>query len=83
MLSPSSTSFEAVIEQEAVLSDLHTVEESFLNQKSRIKWLNEGDKNSQYFFRAIKGKKSKMRISSIQNDDGVVLFEDTEILLSF
>lgn len=45
--------------------DLCKVEESLAHQKSRIQWLGLGDRNSKFFFRAIKGNINKGRISSV------------------
>lgn len=50
--------------QESVLSNLTVVEEAFLKQKSKVKWLNESDQNSKYFHRVIKGRQAKMKIVS-------------------
>lgn len=42
-------------------------EEKFLIQKSKVNWLREGDRNSEYFHRIIKGKQHRSRIQSITN----------------
>lgn len=63
--SHASFSHETVAEQEAVLSELIVIEEAFLRQKSRVRWLNKSDQNSKYFHRVIKGRQEKMKISAI------------------
>lgn len=45
--------------------DLCKVDESLAHQKSRIQWLGLGDRNSKFFFKAIKGNINKGRISSV------------------
>ncbi|KAL7168280.1 hypothetical protein ACSBR2_038674 [Camellia fascicularis] len=58
--------------------ELCKVEESLAHQKSRIQWLGLGDRNSKFFFRAIKGNINKGRISSVVlcNGDRVTKNED-------
>lgn len=45
-------------------------EESFYKHKSKVQWLELGDQNSSFFFRAVKGCQSKSRIRSLTRDDG-------------
>ncbi|GJR46912.1 RNA-directed DNA polymerase, eukaryota, reverse transcriptase zinc-binding domain protein [Tanacetum coccineum] len=40
-------------------------EEKLLAQKARINWLNEGDKNSSFFHKVIKGRRSRNRVDVI------------------
>ncbi|KAI3756901.1 hypothetical protein L6452_04433 [Arctium lappa] len=45
-------------------------EERFLIQKAKIDWLREGDKNSAFFHKSVKGRASRNRIDTIQDADG-------------
>nr|GEZ70209.1 hypothetical protein [Tanacetum cinerariifolium] len=47
-------------------------EEKVLYQQARIKWLNEGDKNSIYFHRVLKGKSNKSKVFSLYDDAGII-----------
>ena len=38
------------------LCEAESSEEKFLYQQASIKWLNEGDKNSKYFYKVLKGR---------------------------
>ncbi|GJU58820.1 RNA-directed DNA polymerase, eukaryota, reverse transcriptase zinc-binding domain protein [Tanacetum coccineum] len=51
--------------KEAVLD-----EEKLLRQKTKITWLNEGDKNSAYFYIVLKGRLNRNKIMSICAEDG-------------
>lgn len=46
------------------------IDKAFLRQKSRVKWLKEGDQNTTYFHRMVKGHTAKQRISCLSCDDG-------------
>lgn len=61
------------------LSELLAAEESFLRQRSRVKWLKEGDQNCRFFHNYVKGKPARSRISSLINVEGHLLFEETKI----
>jgi hypothetical protein len=58
---------------------LAEVEESFLRKKSRLQWLNLGDKNSKFFFNSVKGFHSRNRILSIHDDNGMCLTDAREV----
>nr|GEZ41484.1 hypothetical protein [Tanacetum cinerariifolium] len=45
-------------------------EESFLRQKSKVEWLNAGDRNSKYFHNVLKGKRNRNIISYVEDMDG-------------
>ncbi|GJY24300.1 RNA-directed DNA polymerase, eukaryota, reverse transcriptase zinc-binding domain protein [Tanacetum coccineum] len=47
-------------------------EEKFLYQQTRIKWLNEGDKNSSYFHKVLKERSNKSKVFSLYDDAGVI-----------
>ncbi|XP_071687205.1 uncharacterized protein [Rutidosis leptorrhynchoides] len=49
-------------------------EMKILKQKVRVKWLEDGDKNSKYFHSILKSRKSKSRVESICNDHGQRFF---------
>ena len=46
------------------------IEEDFLRQKSRIQWLDAGDKNSSFFFKSISSRRNNSKIITIQRQDG-------------
>ncbi|XP_071728479.1 uncharacterized protein [Rutidosis leptorrhynchoides] len=47
-----------------------------LQQKTKIKWLSEGDKNTEYFHKVLKSRKQKARVESICNEDNTRFYGD-------
>ncbi|XP_055802719.1 uncharacterized protein LOC129871761 [Solanum dulcamara] len=45
------------------------LEESMLKQKTQLHWFKEGDVNSKYFHALIRGRRRKLYIHKIQNED--------------
>ncbi|GJY32208.1 RNA-directed DNA polymerase, eukaryota, reverse transcriptase zinc-binding domain protein [Tanacetum coccineum] len=54
-------------------------EEKLLRQKAKVTWLAEGDKNSAYFHKFIKGRLNRSRIMSICAEDGKREITEEEI----
>jgi len=61
-------------EEEAHLVKLHgdlsRDEENFLRQKSRVHWINLGDRHSKFFFRSMQQGYSRSKILSLSETDG-------------
>ncbi|XP_055824484.1 uncharacterized protein LOC129893019 [Solanum dulcamara] len=55
------------------------LEDSMLKQKTQLQWFKEGDKNSKYFHAIIRGRRRKLFIHRIQNDEGNWLQGDDDI----
>ncbi|GJT83580.1 RNA-directed DNA polymerase, eukaryota, reverse transcriptase zinc-binding domain protein [Tanacetum coccineum] len=51
-------------------------EYKLLSQKAMINWLKDGDKNTAFFHKVVKGRKHRSRIESICDDNGVRYFRD-------
>ncbi|XP_071906154.1 uncharacterized protein [Coffea arabica] len=66
-------------ELKKLLIDAYKKEEQFWHQKSRIKWLKEGDQNSAYFHACVATRRKKNRISKIQKAQGGWCENDAEI----
>lgn len=54
-------------------------EEIFWKQKSRVKWLKEGEHNTKFFHRSTIANQTHNRISSIKNEDGQIQQTHDEI----
>ncbi|XP_071698643.1 uncharacterized protein [Rutidosis leptorrhynchoides] len=48
-------------------------EERFLKQKVKVDWLREGDSNSGYFHKVIKGRQNRSHIASIVGPNGLLI----------
>lgn len=55
--------------------DLRSKEESFFRQKSRVKWLEEGDRNTKFFHHYIKKRQIRNRILSVMDASGFQITE--------
>ena len=55
------------------LEELLLKEEVYWRQKSRIKWIKEGDCNSKFFHRVANGRRNKKFIKSLVSKEGVTL----------
>ncbi|KAL7586020.1 hypothetical protein Lser_V15G46368 [Lactuca serriola] len=64
------------------LKKAYEKEECFLKQKAKIQWLKDGDNNSKFFHKMVKGRVHKSRIEAIMNNDGEWL-EGEEIYKEF
>ncbi|XP_071939977.1 uncharacterized protein [Coffea arabica] len=61
------------------LSKAYKEEELYWSQKSRNRWLKEGDKNTAFFHQCVLAKRKRNRISVLQKSDGNWCRSDKEI----
>jgi len=54
-------------------------EESYYKQKSRIQWLQLGDRNTSFFHKSLLHRQVRNRIHSLQDEDGNVIHEQQEL----
>ncbi|KAL7165281.1 hypothetical protein ACSBR2_041050 [Camellia fascicularis] len=54
-------------------------EEMFLHQRSCVRWLNFGDKNSRFFHASLIQRRQRNQLLRLQTEDGVWLNSDSEI----
>lgn len=59
--------------------NLRNAEEAFYRQKSRVQWINLGDKNTQFFCRVVKAKRAKSTIKVLFAEDGEKLTDIQDI----
>lgn len=57
-------------------------EEHFLKQKAKVFWLREGDGNTKFFHKTIKGRQNRSRIQRVRNLNGEYV-EDEQVANSF
>lgn len=48
-------------------------------QKSRVQWLQKGDQNTSFFFKAMKSLHSRSRVVSVSREDGTRLDKPEEV----
>ncbi|XP_073362839.1 uncharacterized protein [Aegilops tauschii subsp. strangulata] len=54
-------------------------EEIMMRQRSRIKWLSEGDSNTQYFQKKVCARRARNRIVQLQRQDGSMSLDPEEM----
>ncbi|GKB51608.1 RNA-directed DNA polymerase, eukaryota, reverse transcriptase zinc-binding domain protein [Tanacetum coccineum] len=47
-------------------------EESMLKQRAKVSWLSEGDTNTKFFHKTVKGKLNRNRIENVEDMDGLM-----------
>ncbi|XP_071938995.1 uncharacterized protein [Coffea arabica] len=68
--STSDDKRQQVQEMKKQLKVAYNEEEAFWNQKSRISWLKEGDKNTQFFHATVKGRRKRNRLHKLRKACG-------------
>ncbi|GJT81127.1 RNA-directed DNA polymerase, eukaryota, reverse transcriptase zinc-binding domain protein [Tanacetum coccineum] len=55
-----------------VYKDAMRDEESMLKQRAKVSWLSEGDTNTKFFHKTVKGKLNRNRIENVEDMDGLM-----------
>ncbi|XP_057790955.1 uncharacterized protein LOC131008071 [Salvia miltiorrhiza] len=74
----SDTLFDEEVEAQARLSTKLLRKDLLLKQKSRIRWLNDGDRNTSFFHNSIKARKKQLHIPQLRID-GTDSYDQDEI----
>ena len=78
-LSCVDPSLEIIRELSLALIKAYKEEELYWRQRSRVQWLQGGDRNSAYFHAVTKGRRSYNRLTTIEDEVGIPLHEEAEI----
>lgn len=76
---PSSINRTTWNKRQADLIQKLNFEETFWRQKSRIKWLSEGDASTKFFHNYVKVTRRMHRIAEIKNSHGIWISEQAKI----
>lgn len=82
-LSDANPNLERIQKLKSLLEAAYAEEEAFWRQRSRIQWLNEGDKNSAYFHAVTRGRRICNKFSVIENEEGGAFYEEEQIVNTF
>lgn len=81
-LSSASLDDTLIVSLTATLEEAYKEDELFWRQRSRILWLQCGDRNTAYFHAATRGRRAVNKFSVIEDIEGKVVFKETEIVQS-
>ncbi|CAL1405949.1 unnamed protein product [Linum trigynum] len=70
LLHPNEDNTILELEQATICSELLKAEESLYRQKSRVRYVQEGDANTSYFHRLVKVRNHRQSIKRLLKDDG-------------
>nr|XP_027082465.1 uncharacterized protein LOC113704792 [Coffea arabica] len=76
---PSQQQWLALQEAMAVMRNSMVKEEAYWRQKIRIKWLQDGDKNSRFFHAVVAERRAKSVIHRIRSSTGEWLIDEAHI----
>ncbi|XP_059301819.1 uncharacterized protein LOC132053730 [Lycium ferocissimum] len=64
---------------QADLIRVYAVEEKFWKQMAGLQWFKNGDRNTKFFHAYVNGKRKRLQIKKIQDQNGVWLEQEEEI----
>ncbi|KAI9071798.1 hypothetical protein K1719_046244 [Acacia pycnantha] len=80
---PTPHVLSAIEDLTSQIEDAWAKEESYWWQRSRISWLNCGDKNTKFFHTSVIQRRQRNKILRLKNDSGVWLEDKEEINKAF
>lgn len=62
------------------LSEAYSEEEQYWRQRSRIQWLNAGDRNTSFFHAVTRGRRAQNKFSVLEDSSGNAVFTENQIV---
>ncbi|KAH0699011.1 hypothetical protein KY284_013226 [Solanum tuberosum] len=78
-LFPTTRNRERLHKAKAELKKQLNREEEFWKQKAGMEWFKEGERNTKFFHTVVKGRRSRLRVNRIQNEEGDWLEQQSDI----
>lgn len=82
-LSDINPNVERIESLKKILETAYADKEAFWRQRSRIQWLNGGDRNSSYFHAVTRGRRACNKFSIIETEAGQSFYEESQIINAF
>jgi len=76
---PTTENREILHRAQAELKKQLNREEEFWKQKAGMEWFKEGERNTKFFHTVVKGRRSRLRVNRIQNEEGDWLEQQSDI----
>ncbi|KAG2271460.1 hypothetical protein Bca52824_066015 [Brassica carinata] len=80
-LSDSNPNQDRIEELKLILNMTYAEAEAFWRQRSRIQWLNGGDRNSSFFHAVTRGRRACNIFSIIEDEAGIAHYEEDQIMM--
>ncbi|XP_060177978.1 uncharacterized protein LOC132607915 [Lycium barbarum] len=77
---PTGTNRERLQKVQAELIKFYAVDEQFWKQKSGMQWFMDGDRNTKFFHAHVKGKRKKLQLNRIQDQNSMCLENGDDIV---
>lgn len=72
-MNPTVSNREELSLAEAEMKKYRAWEEDFWKQKARMKWFNDGDRNTRFFHNYVKGIRKRFAIHEIHTSQGDII----------
>lgn len=79
-LSSATPDAELIGSLTAALEAAYKEEEAFWRQRSRVQWLNSGDRNTSFFHAATRGRRAINKFAVIEDSRGKAVYKEEEIV---
>ncbi|KAG5630564.1 hypothetical protein H5410_002281 [Solanum commersonii] len=70
-----------LVQAEEELQQYYKLDEEYWSPKSGMKWFNDGDRNTNFFQSYVKGRRRRLHINEMENEQGVLIKDPTSLAI--